>query len=173
MPSRRVQLTKKLLKTSLLELLENQSLENIFVTDVCKNADVNRSTFYSYYDGTWQLMLEIEDDVLSNLPIPQDESITYSDERFVNILTSFFDYVKQEEKLFRILVIKHNNGNFNQRLIDTVMEKLPGVSKDRYTYIYCVNGIVGIIREWIMKNFPISTRKLAEITIELCHKTNH
>ncbi len=172
MESRRVQLTKKLLKTSLLELLETKSLENIFVTDVCKNADVNRSTFYSYYDGTWQLMLEIENDVLSNLPIPQDENIDYTDERFITILKNFFEYVKKEEKLFRILIIRRDSGNFNQKLIDAVMEKYPSVSKNKYAYIYCVNGIVGIIKEWIIKNFPISTRKLAEITVELCHKTN-
>ena len=66
--NRRVRMTKKLMKDALLELLEQHPLNRITVTDVCRSADVNRSTFYAYYTDVETLMLEIEDDVLSQLP---------------------------------------------------------------------------------------------------------
>ena len=50
--NRRVRMTKKLIKDAYLELLESSPSEKISVTDICKAADVNRSTFYMYYEDT-------------------------------------------------------------------------------------------------------------------------
>ena len=177
MENRRVQMTKKMLKDALLELLENKPLENISVTDVCNHADVNRSTFYAYYVGTWQLMAEIENDILNNLPVLQDEQTNYGDEPFLHVLEKFFAYVKKEEKLFKILIIQRENSNFNQKLVDIVMSKYPltlknsNALKAKYAYTYCVNGVVGILKEWMNNNFPISTREFSKMVIELSSKT--
>ena len=46
--SRRVRITKRLMKEALLELLEENELVNISVTAICKTADVHRSTFYDF-----------------------------------------------------------------------------------------------------------------------------
>ena len=46
---RRVEMTKRLLKKSLIELLKNESIEKISIRNLCQNADVNRSTFYKHY----------------------------------------------------------------------------------------------------------------------------
>ena len=70
--NRRVKMTKSMMKEALLELLEKKPLDKITVKDVCENADVNRSTFYSYYESIEQLLLEIEDDVLNQLPMYPD-----------------------------------------------------------------------------------------------------
>ncbi len=177
MDTRRVQMTKKILKNSLLELLENYSLENITVTQVCNNADINRSTFYAYYTGTWELMQEIENDILNNLPTIQLDSISYTDECFLDILEQFFYYVKKEEKLFRLLIIQRDNSSFNQKLVNTVMSKYPilygknNALKSKYAYTYCVNGVVGILKEWINSDFELSARDFSKVVIEFSTKT--
>lgn len=177
MENRRIQMTKRMLKDALLELLENNSLENISVTDVCHHANINRSTFYTYYEGTWQLMIEIENDVLNNLPVLQNPVVDYKNEHFVDALENFFNYVKKEERLFKILIIQRDNSKFNQKLMDIVMSKYPlalkksNMLKAKYAYTYCVNGVVGILKEWINNNFPISTREFSKIVIELSYKT--
>ena len=60
MTDRRVRYTKQIIKTSLLELLENESFENITVKALCQTADINRATFYSHYETLSALMEEIE-----------------------------------------------------------------------------------------------------------------
>ena len=54
--NRRVRMTKKLIKDAYLELLESSPSEKISVTDICKVADVNRSTFYMYYQHFYSLI---------------------------------------------------------------------------------------------------------------------
>ena len=91
--NRRVKMTKKMMKDALLELLETKALEKITVTDICEKADVNRSTFYSYYVDISQLLLEIDNDVLNNLPAFPVSSLADSVEIFLATLAKFFDYV--------------------------------------------------------------------------------
>ena len=68
--NRRVQMTKRLLKEALLELLEQTELAGISVTAVCEAADVHRSTFYKYYREPSDVLRDIEKDVLDQIPFP-------------------------------------------------------------------------------------------------------
>ena len=67
--NRRVRITKRCMKDALLELLESTPLNKISVTDICNSADVNRSTFYSYYNDIDALLSEIETEVLEQIPV--------------------------------------------------------------------------------------------------------
>lgn len=174
--NRRVRMTKNMMKEAVLELLEQKPLDKITVTDVCENADVNRSTFYAYYEDIVQLLREIEDDVLNQLPVSPDAPGAYTNERFLSTLVDFFDYVRVNERRFRILIVQRDSSSFNNRLVNTVMEKYKNLTKtedglpDRYAYVYCVSGVIGIMKEWINGNFPISTRAFAEIVLQMSAK---
>ena len=128
-------MTKKMIKDAMLELLENQPLEKISVTDICTNADVNRSTFYAYYTDTAHLLTEIENDVLDQIPKSPEHITNASDVHFLDALETFFDYVQENERLFRILMIQRDSSSFNLRLINAVMEKYqqPLATKSRAT----------------------------------------
>ncbi|UKI13300.1 MAG: hypothetical protein L6V84_03365 [Oscillospiraceae bacterium] len=91
--NRRVRMTKKLIKDAYLELLESNPSEKISVTDVCKVADVNRSTFYMYYEDTIALRHDIENDVMDQIPVLSDmPSEITTDKQFVDILERFFSH---------------------------------------------------------------------------------
>ena len=47
---RRTKYTKSVIRQALFDLLKEKPLNKITVTDICKMADINRSTFYSYYE---------------------------------------------------------------------------------------------------------------------------
>ena len=40
----------------------------------------------------------------------------------------------------------------------------------RYTYIYSINGVIGIMGEWIDSGFAISSKKLAKMVWQMCVK---
>ncbi|WP_165422953.1 TetR/AcrR family transcriptional regulator [Ktedonosporobacter rubrisoli] len=52
---RRVRRTRKLLWEALLKLLQERSLENISVTDICEEALLNRTTFYKHFENKYEL----------------------------------------------------------------------------------------------------------------------
>ena len=51
---------------ALLYLLEKKPFEYITVSEICKKADVNRSTFYLHYENTQDLLIETTQYVLKN-----------------------------------------------------------------------------------------------------------
>ena len=87
--NRRVRMTKRMLKEALLELLEHKPLEKVTVTQVCARADVNRSTFYAYYESVEQLLREIEDEVLEDFPVLPETEVGDADARFLEVLEHF------------------------------------------------------------------------------------
>lgn len=171
--NRRVRMTKKIIKDALLELLDKKPLDKITVTDICNTADLNRSTFSAHYEDAAQVLREIESDVMQQLPVDSDFLTEGNGERFFNMLTDFFRYVKENEKLFRILLLKTGRVNFTQRLASTIMGKYhkQNLIRDslieRYQYIYCVSGALELLKEWVSSGFPIDERKFAEIIMRM------
>lgn len=167
--NRRVRMTKKIIKDALLELLDKKPLDKITVTDICNTADLNRSTFYAHYEDATQVLREIEADVMQQLPMQSDYLTAENSEKFLTMLTDFFRYIRENETLFRILLLKTGRVSFNQRLAATVMGKYhkQNLIRDslieRYRYIYCVNGALELLKEWVGSHFPIEDRKFAEL----------
>ena len=172
--NRRVRMTKKLIKDAYLELLETNPSEKISVTDICRKADVNRSTFYMYYEDPITLRQDIENDLMEQIPVlsKMPSEIT-SDEQFVAILESFFTYIKDNDRMFRILITQSDNRVFNRRLIAAVLRKYHVESQSgnplltKYEYVFIISGVIGLLGAWMEGNYPISARKFSEMVLKM------
>lgn len=172
--NRRVRMTKKLIKDAYLELLETNPSEKISVTDICRMADVNRSTFYMYYEDPITLRQDIENDLMEQIPVLSEmPSEITSDEQFVAILESFFTYIKDNDRMFRILIMQSDNRVFNRRLIDAVLRKYHVESQSgnpmlaKYEYVFIVSGVIGLLGAWMEGNYPISAKKFSEMVLKM------
>lgn len=177
--NRRVKLTKAMIKDAFLELLEKIPLEKISVTEICGKADVNRSTFYAYYNDVTELLHEIENDVLSQIPVSKDlPAMDADNDEFLKLLEIFFGYVKQNERLFKTLIVQSDSSDFNRRLVETIMSNYPKNETDKnrllidYGYIYAINGVIGLLREWISSKFSVSPKTFAKIVLEMSLRAN-
>jgi len=166
--NRRVRMTKRLMKDALLKLLERTELSGISVTAICEAADVNRSTFYSHYASPTDLLREIEQDVLNRIPSPAAPQDLPGEESLFRITGAFFDYVKENERVFRILFSESVNAGFSARMVELLCaQMISGVKGEdelsaRFLRLYIANGTVGMLREWIDAGFPISSRDIAK-----------
>lgn len=52
---RRVRYTKKAVREGFLRLLQEKPIERISVTEICREADINRGTFYAHYSDPYDL----------------------------------------------------------------------------------------------------------------------
>ena len=64
---RRTKYTKSVIRQALFDLLKEKPLNKITVTDICKMADINRSTFYSYYEDVYALLTQIKNELIENI----------------------------------------------------------------------------------------------------------
>ena len=63
--SRKTRYTRMALEDSLIELMTKKPISKITIKELCENADINRTTFYSHYSDQYDLLRQIEDDALS------------------------------------------------------------------------------------------------------------
>ena len=166
--NRRVRMTKRIMKEALLELLEQQQLVNITVTAICEAADVHRSTFYKYYRDQADLLRDLEQDYLDRVPIPMKDLGGLDEESLLTETTAFFDYVKRNERAFRVLLGESTSSGFAARLIDLLCSKYGKSSEGNdtsvyYKSLYIANGTVGMLREWVNSDFPVSSREMAKM----------
>ena len=174
--SRRVRMTKRLMKDALLELLEQEELSNISVTALCERADVHRSTFYKYYKDPADLFLKLEEDFLDRIPLPPPVLDQRSEKQLLLATTAFFDFIKENGKAFRIFFSKSLESEFSSRLVERLCSGYITnvVSTDeiteQFTCIYIASGAVGLLREWITSDFPVSSRKIAEMIYSLSRR---
>ena len=167
--NRRVLMTKRLMKEALLELLEQRELVDISVTAICEAADVHRSTFYKYYRNQADLLRDLEQEYLDQIPMPPQDSRQWSEEQLLDETTAFFDFVKRNERAFGVLLGESTSSDFAARLIDLLHTKYTEPDEDAkntapyYAQLYVANGSVGMLREWVNTCFPVSSREMAEM----------
>ena len=176
--NRRVRMTKRCMKDALLELLEKAPLNKISVTDVCNAADVNRSTFYAYYNDIDELLSEIETEALEQIPINVNpEDIDYEG-NYLRKLEIFFNYIQENEKIYRILMCQSGERDFNKKLVAFILDHYNNSSivsdklLAKYGCIYCIGGVIGIVKEWIQDGFPISYKQFAKLVLQMSIQAN-
>ncbi len=171
--NRRVIMTKKLLKESLLELMSSKPLSKITIREICANADLNRTTFYAHYSDPFALYAEISNDAIEKTSVFLSQLSTDSNK--INLLEEFLVYIKANEKVFRILLQTGADNSFKLRFIEICVSKLSkydyheGLSEEDKDYIFRFMFIGGlsVIEKWIENEFDKTPRQIAELIISL------
>ena len=73
--NRRIIYTKKVIRDSLIDLLQSKEIHQVTVTDICKKADINRGTFYTHYKDAFDLLQSIEDELFNIIVEYIDETL--------------------------------------------------------------------------------------------------
>jgi len=171
---RRVKYTKMVLKESLIDLLSQKDISAITIKEICEEADVNRTTFYAHYADQYDLLRQIEDELLQNLKA----YITVfkqkkADAIFVDILEEMFEYIKANAKLCKLLLSKEGNLDFQKRIMmlvyDTNLVAKPNETlkkgEEEYVYSFVITGCVGVIHKWLEEGMKHSSRIMAGMII--------
>ncbi len=171
--SRKTRYTKMVLQDSLFELMENKPIEKITIKELCENADINRTTFYTHYTDQYNLLAEIENETLSwakeaiaSLADKNDRNES------IKIMEEIFQYFVDNSKNLRILMSERGDINFQKQIFTIIYEQcgmsFPFVTHknsgtiDEY-FIFVVNGSIGLLQHWLKNDMPRTAGEMAEI----------
>jgi AcrR family transcriptional regulator len=161
--NQRIRITKKMLKDSLIQLLRKESIHKIFVKDICEAAQVNRTTFYKYYGSQYDLLADMEDDVLNQISsyLRSDNAVIDSFQLLIKIMT----FIDENINLCRLLLNNNVDPDFPEKLfsLQSIWDLLSqqfalevekynyGKDKWEYFFDFLVNGGFGIMKKWLNK----------------------
>jgi AcrR family transcriptional regulator len=93
------------LQAALREALSTRSLDEVNVSELCRVADVRRTTFYTHYESVAALLTEMltgEIDALLDVAPVEGRSIAVVSAEFQDTLAAAFELVTRERHLFRV-----------------------------------------------------------------------
>ena len=115
---RRVKYTKMVLKESLIKLLAKKDISQISIKEICEDADINRSTFYSHYSDQYDLMRKVEDELLENV---SEYLAVYvqskADINLVEMIEKIFEYIKENAPLCKLLLSERGDLDFQKKVM--------------------------------------------------------
>ena len=175
MENQRVRLTKKMLKSALMELLKDKPIEKIAIRELCSKAEINHTTFYKYYGSQYDLLDEIESDYFKELEccLLEDGMETHDG------LTSALRFIEREKERWKVLINTVHEEEFAHRLFTLpVISKLfsnhlsAAQDENTRTYIrlFLCQGGYAIIRYWINNENGDSPEDISVLIWSLIHK---
>lgn len=136
---------------------------------------MSRSTFYLHYQDQYDLLNDIENDVLEKTY----ENLSKMDSEINSIesITYFLDYVKDNKETFGILLCNPENLHFQQTIMNNVQGYIQSVvptyessSLENYKYSFVMHGSLSVIVDWINNDFAITSSELAALIYHSCNK---
>lgn len=176
---RRILRTKRMLKENLLLLLKDQPIQKISVSRLCEASDINRSTFYTYYSSTMDLLESIEREILNTL---EEDLKEFKKENSISrLMTSIIDYIGDHRELIRLLFSSHGDPGFLNKLIAASQKWTMPFLQNKYPehsawqlnalHTYLVSGCIGIIEQWIIHGFQQSEKEISKLLENLSYST--
>lgn len=160
---KRIRRTKKLLRQALTTLMQQKEFQSITVTDVVREADINRGTFYAHYRDVYDLRERIEEEMIGDFRA-MIEGIRPNE---VNtslrpVLSRAVDYLEENREAVTVLMRASAPDGFGRQLIGVIEECRLAVSPRRTTenaYVarFIASGVVGMLEKWISGEDDVSS----------------
>lgn len=159
--------TKRLFANTLIELMETKTLQEIRVKDLCEKSGADRHTFYYHFRDKYELVawiyangaeesMEGQDGFMgvnesaAALSIVEKHKNFYKKAFEDNSQNALWQYIQEYNvAMYSNMIKKHYNWD---ELPEDVLFSLQ----------YHCHGCLGLTYDWVMKDFPMSSKELAQ-----------
>ena len=165
---RRCRKTKKAIKNALVTLAAEKDISHITVTEISQAADINRKTFYAHYASPYEVLDDIESDLIEDLNgvVINTE---FSSTRFnpTPIFENLTRLIMQDPQFYSYLFEATSYGNLMGKVGAVLKDELFELMKAEYDIPesilriiveYTSGGICSIYQYWLQgdRSMPLT-----------------
>lgn len=171
----RTRITRMLIRKAFMELLRQKPIQSISIKELCTLAGINRGTFYSHYTDIYDLLRQIEEEMLAEFEkalAPLLETQGHSC-RPVDISTGIFQCLKDNSDLCTVTLGDYGDKAFALRLLNMGREKcmasylkyFKNASPQliEYYYAFVSSGCIGLLQKWLDEGMTLSASQMAQM----------
>ena len=152
--------SKNLIKKALAKLIHEKDIGKITVSDIIREADISRGTFYAHYSDVHAVVEQIEAEEMKNLI---DFVERFGFEKLVTDVDEFIEniciYMSRDVEYYRMIAQSNILNNFLWRLVNVYYENLLAYTMNilnatnrdeaELYIIYITSGAKTIILSWL------------------------
>ncbi len=170
--NQRVAISKRLLKDAVLRLLNKKHIDSISISELCQEAEINRTTFYRHYQTPHDVLMEIELDYMNEfyeVPILAKSSKDMQ-EHAVRMCAHLY-----EDRELVKLFIRNNTDNDVRLLFQNFTDDFlasrsvyykgreVSASALRLMTTFIAYGIYSMVCQWLIEEIPMEAGEVAEL----------
>lgn len=167
----RVIKTKRAIREATLLLLAKKSIDDISITELAQTAQINRKTFYNYYQNVYQVVDEIENETVEKFAsaIQANDWFNGNELDFHKVFfcvteavrdnMEFFSYLLNISKTALVIVkventLKEKAKNYFKKYLD-IDEEVLTLALD-----YVISGMFSVFRSWLKSGQKLSVEEV-------------
>jgi len=167
------------LRNSLLQLLKVKQISTITVKEICELADINRSTFYAHYSDQFELLAQIEEELIEDMSMYLSSYNLEVEDEVLQKTEKLIEYFATKEEECRILLNNNGDSSFQKKVMVVAQnfimknwQEIHYLDKEISEYVssFIVSGSIQIMKTWLMNGMDKSPKEIAEIIINLVNK---
>jgi AcrR family transcriptional regulator len=162
------------MQDALIGLLQAKPLRSITVRELCKIADVNRSTFYAHYDNLNELLQEVEDTTITWVHSALDAAFAQTEQAGLEgILVEICQYIADNRNHLQVLMSPQADPRFQEELLRLIYShaatdqqgEVLGTNPEEaeMRMRFAVSGSIGLLQYWLATNLTASVETVADI----------
>jgi AcrR family transcriptional regulator len=160
--------TKENLFQSFWSLYCQKSIEHITIKEITANAGYNRSTFYEYFVDIYDVLNQLEDDLLEYLK----EQVLNSLENGMSddIIQNLANVYEAKGEYLSVLLGENGDSNFAQKMKTTMRPNIINAfglpEKDihtSYIFEFGMSAIIGTITHWYNHKKELPSTELVRV----------
>lgn len=158
---RRIEKTKQSLEHALFFLCTQKELQDITVSELCKQAGVNRTTFYKYYSVPEDVMQQRLDRLL------EDQIMQFTDRRntedpnsFQQAITKTLAMIKEEQEAYTMFI---SINTLQASMLKKFIQVLRPEEEDTHRIYFLSGGMSALIAHWVSEGFIETPKEMAKI----------
>jgi len=158
--------TKRALRDALCLLMQSQNVQDVTVSQLCREADIDRTTFYKYYSLPSDILNEYVDEIylqaMEGVSLVKDRLT--ADEIYSFLLRQCYMYYENSNLMGCYMECNGMNLPNLQRLF--VKEAKDLIPEDIDVY-FVSGGVNAIITQWLLSDFDTTPESIAQRLTDL------
>ncbi len=171
--------SRQLINAALAELLHENPLDKITVSDVVRKANINRSTFYAHYQSIPDVINSLIDQTFDRIrdvfqkkhPAEQTPAI---------ILKEIQCLLERDMEFYKVIMTSSAASMVQERIAAIVLEYLRQFGgtvlsdtqkNSEISLTFCAGGLIRLYQSWFSGKLPVSLDELTEHAMDLIVRT--
>jgi len=177
--NQRIMLTKQLLQNALLKLLKTVPLHAISIRELCKEAGINRTTFYNHYGSQYDLLSDISQRFLDAISARLASADAADRESVHQRVAMVLEYISENRDLSMLLINNTIDPGFAERifalqkigdLLDAALTNCRDAHKRTATISFVIHGSYKLLQDWINQEDRLPPAEQTEMMLGLAQR---
>ncbi|MEJ6348546.1 TetR/AcrR family transcriptional regulator [Holzapfeliella sp. He02] len=179
--TKKTQQTDRIIRRAFLRVLKTKSFDFVTVSDIVKEANIHRSSFYRYFDDKYQLAECIEKEIMGYM---RSERLKWMDKHPKTTLADpeamaqLFKSIDFFAPAINILLSPNGDPSFEVRLRNAMFKnffknsKFDDVEDDKIELmkLFSINTIIETYKYWTSPHRKLTAEELAEMLSDMYKK---